>query len=74
MVICVTQIPRIAQKIFSLHGWGENTRIEHISIKKASRSTLKKMRQLGVEKAERLQLIQQRWEKGEYSGEEIVSI
>jgi hypothetical protein len=48
--------------------------IKHISIKNASRTTLKKMRQLGVEKAERLQLIQQRWEKGEYSKEEIVSI
>jgi hypothetical protein len=32
------------------------------------------MRQIGIEKAQRLQKIQERWEKGEYKNVEVVEL
>ena len=45
--------------------------IEHITVKNASRATLNKLRLIGVEKAKRLQKIQERWEAGDYKNVEI---
>ncbi len=50
------------------------SQIEHVTIKKASRKVLKKMRQIGEEKAQRLQKIQERWEAGEYKDIEVVQL
>lgn len=47
---------------------------EYITIKNASKSVLKRMRQVGVEKAQRLQKIQERWENGEYKNVEVVQL
>ena len=48
--------------------------IEYVTIKNASQKVLKKMRQLGEEKAQRLQRIQERWEAGDYKDAEIVQL
>lgn len=48
--------------------------IKNVSIKKASKAMLKRMRQMGIDKAERLQNIQKRWDNGEYKDVEIVNI
>jgi hypothetical protein len=42
------------------------SQIEYITIKNASRKVLNRMRQIGVDKAQRLQKIQDRWEAGDY--------
>jgi len=47
---------------------------EYITVKKASRSLLKRMRQMGEDKAKRLQEIQERWENGEYKDVEVISL
>jgi hypothetical protein len=47
---------------------------EYITIKKASRKVLDRLRQIGIEKAQRLQKTQERWEAGEYSNVEIVQL
>lgn len=47
---------------------------EHITIKNASKKMLNRMRQIGIEKAERLQKIQERWDKGDYENVEIVQL
>lgn len=48
--------------------------IEHVIIKNASRKMLTKMRQIGEQKAQRLQKIQERWEAGEYNHVEVVQL
>ncbi len=50
------------------------SQIEYVTINKASRKVLKKMRQLGEEKAQRLQNIQERWEAGDYKNLEVVQL
>ena len=50
------------------------SQIEYITVKNASRKVLKRMRQIGVEKAQRLQKIQERWENGEYKDIEVVQL
>ncbi len=50
------------------------SQIEYITVKNASRKVLKRMRQIGVEKAQRLQKIQERWENGEYKDVEVVQL
>ena len=47
---------------------------EYITVKNASRSLLKRMRQMGEDKAKRLQEIQERWENGEYKDVEVISL
>ena len=47
---------------------------EYITIKNASRKILKRMRDMGVAKAQRLQNIQERWDKGEYKDVEVVQL
>ena len=47
---------------------------EYITITKASRKVLKRMRELGVAKAERLQKIQERWENGDYKNIKVVQL
>lgn len=48
--------------------------IEYVTIKNASNKVLKKMRQIGEEKAQRLQKIQDRWNKGEYDNLEVIQL
>jgi len=48
--------------------------IEYITIKNASRKVLNRMRQIGQEKAQRLQKVQERWEAGEYDNIEVVQL
>lgn len=48
--------------------------IEYVTIKNASNKVLKKMRQIGEEKAQRLQKIQDRWDNGEYENLEVVQL
>jgi DNA uptake protein ComE-like DNA-binding protein len=48
--------------------------IEYITIKNASRATLNRLRKIGVEKAKRLQTIQERWEAGDYKDVEMVHV
>ena len=48
--------------------------IEYITIKNASHKVLKRMRQMGLEKAQRLQKIQERWEAGDYDHIEVVQL
>ena len=48
--------------------------IEYVTIKNASNKVLKKMRQIGEEKAQRLQKIQNRWDNGEYDNLEVVQL
>ena len=50
------------------------SQIEYITIRNASRKVLKKMRQIGEEKAQRLQKIQERWETGDYKDIEVVQL
>ncbi len=50
------------------------SQIEHITVKNASRKVLKKMRQIGEAKAQRLQKIQDRWEAGEYEDVEVIQL
>jgi hypothetical protein len=47
---------------------------EYITIKNASRKILKRMHDMGVAKAQRLQNIQERWDKGEYKDVEVVQL
>ena len=47
---------------------------EYITIKNASRKVLRRMRQIGVEKAQRLQEVQNRWDAGEYKNTEVVQL
>lgn len=48
--------------------------MEYVTIKNASNKVLKKMRQIGEEKAQRLQKIQDRWDNGEYENLEVVQL
>lgn len=50
------------------------SQIEYVTIKNASRKVLKKMRQMGEEKAQRLQKIQERWDAGEYKDVKVVQL
>ncbi|MDO5526482.1 MAG: hypothetical protein Q4F85_10420 [Prevotella sp.] len=50
------------------------TNTEYITIKNASRKVLQRMRQIGVEKAQRLQEVQKRWDLGEYKNTEVVQL
>jgi hypothetical protein len=50
------------------------SQIEYITIKNASRKVLNRMRQIGVDKAQRLQKIQDRWEAGDYKDVEVVQL
>ncbi len=50
------------------------SQIEYITVKNAPRKVLNRMRQIGVEKAKRLQEIQERWENGEYKNVEVVQL
>ena len=50
------------------------SQIEHVTVKNASRKVLKKMRQIGEAKAQRLQEIQERWEAGEYKDVEVIQL
>ena len=52
------------QRIYNMH----MKQIEYVTIKNASNKVLKKMRQIGEEKAQRLQKIQDRWDKGAWQG------
>ena len=47
---------------------------EYITIKNASRKVLKRMRQIGIDKAQRLQEVQNRWEAGEYMNSDVVQL
>ncbi len=47
---------------------------EYITVNNASRKVLKRMHQMGVEKAERLQKIQERWENGEYKNVDTIEL
>ncbi len=47
---------------------------EYITVKNASKAVLRRMRQVGVDKAKRLQKIQERWENGDYKDVEIVQL
>ena len=47
---------------------------EYITIKNASRKVLQRMRQIGIEKARRLQEVQKRWDAGEYKNSEVVQL
>ena len=48
--------------------------VKHIKIKKASRVALDKLRKIGLEKAARLQKVQERWERGEYKDVKMVQV
>lgn len=48
--------------------------IEHNIVKNASRKTLNRLRQIGMEKAKRLEKIQECWENGGYSDVQIVVV
>ncbi len=50
------------------------TNTEHITINNASRNVLQRMRQIGIEKAHRLQEVQKRWDAGEYKDTDIVQL
>ncbi len=47
---------------------------EYITIKNASRKVLQRMRQIGIDKAQRLEEIQKRWDAGEFKDSEIVQL
>ena len=47
---------------------------EYITIKNASRKVLKRMREIGIEKAQRLQKVQERWDAGDYNHIDVVQI
>ena len=48
--------------------------VEYNTVKNASRKTLNRLRQIGIEKAKRLQQVQDCWEKGGYSHAQIISV
>lgn len=48
--------------------------IEYITVKNASRATRKRLRQIGIEKAKRLQLVQERWDNGEFRDNQMVVV
>ena len=50
------------------------SQIEYITIKNASRKVLNRMRQIGIDKAQRLQEIQERWEAGDYKDVDVVQL
>ena len=52
----------------------EMAKVEHITIKNASRKVLDRMRKIGQQKAERLQTIQDRWDAGEYDHIEVIQL
>ena len=47
---------------------------EYITIKNASSKVLQRMRQIGIDKAQRLQDVQKRWDAGEYNNADIVQL
>ena len=47
---------------------------EYITIKNAARKVLNRMRQIGIDKAQRLHEVQERWDAGEYRNTEIVRL
>ena len=47
---------------------------EYIIIKNASRKILQRMRQIGIDKSQRLQEVQKRWDTGEYKNSEVVQL
>lgn len=47
---------------------------EYITIKNAPRTILNRMRDIGVKKAQRLEKVQERWNKGEYKNVEVVQL
>lgn len=47
---------------------------EYITIKNVSRNVLKRMHQIGIDKAQRLQAVQERLDAGEYQNTEIVRL
>ena len=53
---------------------GYMAKTEYITVKNASKAVLRRMRQVGVDKAKRLQRIQERWENGDYKDVEIVQL
>ena len=48
--------------------------IEYLTVKNACKTTLKRLHKIGVEKARRLQRIQERWEAGEYNDVEVIHV
>ena len=48
--------------------------ITHTLIKNAPRRTLDRLRQIGEEKAKRLQKMKENWEKGDYNNVEVVRL
>ena len=50
------------------------TQVEYITIKNASKKVLDKMREIGEEKAQRLQEVQERWDAGDYKDVEVVQL
>lgn len=48
--------------------------VEYITIKNASRKVLNRMREIGEEKAQRLQKIQERWDAGDYKDVKVVQL
>lgn len=48
--------------------------IQYTTIRKAPRKILDKLRQIGIEKAQRLETIQERWERGEYREAQTITI
>jgi len=48
--------------------------IQHITIEKASRATLNKLRQIGIEKDQRLRLMKEQWESGMNENVEVVRL
>lgn len=47
---------------------------EYITIKNASKKILKRMREIGITKAHRLQIIQDRWDNGDYKNTEVIQL
>ena len=66
MLIFASEKSRIKKRVMA------NT--EYITIKNASRKVLNRMRQIGIDKAQRLQEVQKRWDAGEYKNTEIVQL
>ena len=66
MFIFANEKPRLDKQVMA------NT--EYITIKNASRKVLNRMRQIGIDKAQRLEEIQKRWDAGEYKNSEIVQL
>ena len=70
------KIAIVSEKLLSLQRNNDMhmKQIEYVTIKNASNKVLKKMRQIGEEKAQRLQKIQDRWDNGEYENLEVVQL